>query len=180
MITGYSADLPADCLLDSGVLYIGSNIVGVSRGGLQFDPGKTYSQIKFDGQRSPIKGLDRVASYDAKISGTLLEFGTEERPWLEPGSTNDSGTPTDTTTMKAAGVILASGDYQANVRLVFERGGGKYAAVLFPYALCSQYTLKGNDGDAAEIAVTFEARLSVGAGGTGECPYKIELRDALP
>ncbi len=180
MITGYSADLPSDCLLDSGVLYVGSNIMGVSRGGLSFDPGKEYAQIKFDGHRVPVKGLDRIASYNSKISGTMLELGTEERPYLEPGSTSDGLSPIDTTTMKAAGAFLVAGDYLTNVRLVFERGVGTYAAVLFTDALLTQYSVKGNDGDVAEIAITIEARLAVTGTATGVCPYKIELRTALP
>jgi hypothetical protein len=180
MITGYSADLPSDVLLDSGVLYVGSNIMGVSRGGLQFDPGKEYKQVTFDGYRGPIKGLDRIASYNSKITGTLLELGTEERPWLEPGSTSDGASPIDTTTMKAAGVFLVSGDYLSNVRLVYERGSGGYAAVLFTDSVLAQYSVKGNDGDCAEIAITIEARIVPSGTNTGVCPYKIELRTALP
>lgn len=185
-ITGYSADLPADVLLDSGVLYIGANIVGVSRGGLSFDPGKTYRNIPFDGQRSPVKLLDRIEKYDSKITGTMLEFGTEELPWFEPGSVNDAASPVAVITPKVAGTLLVAGDYQANVRLVFERGGSTgalplYAAVLFPCALFTQYSVKGSDNNEAEIAITIEARLDVTAPAIcSTAPYKIELRSTLP
>lgn len=180
-ITSYSADLPSDCLLDSGVLYVGSNIVGVSRGGLSFDPGRTWRNTEFDGKRSPVKGLDRIAGFASKIAGTMLEFGTEELPQFEPGSTSDSGTPTNTFTPKAAGVVLSSGDYLTNVRLVFERGNGKYAAVLFAVGLVTEYSLKGQDNSEAEVQITIEARLDITGGAVpGTCPYKIELRDALP
>jgi hypothetical protein len=180
-ITGYSSDLPTDVLLDSGVLYVGSNVVGVSRGGLNFDPGKEYGNIGFDGKRSKVKGLDRVTGWDPKISGTLLEFGTEEMPQLEPGSVNDAASPTATITPKAASTLLAAGNYLDNVRLVFERGNGKYAAVLFTCGLLTQWSLKGSDNGEGEIAVTIEARLDITGGAVpGTCPYKIELRDALP
>lgn len=180
-ITGFSTDLPSDALLDSGVLFVGSNIVGVSRGGLSFDPGRSYKNLDFDGKRSAVKLLDRVEKFDAKISGTMLEFGTEELPYFEPGITNDTGTPTTVYTPKAASTLLVAGDYQTNVRLVFERGSGKYCAVHFPVALVTQYSVKGTDNDVAEIAITIEARLDITGGAVpGTCPYKIELRDAVP
>lgn len=180
-ITGYSADLPADVIVDSGVLYVGTAIVGVTRGGLAFDPGKSYRNIPFDGVRSPIKGLDRIEKYDAKLTGTILEFDAEEFVQLEPGSTNDAGTPTTIITMKAASTLLASGDYLTDVRLVMERGGGGYAAVHFSVGLLTQYSVKTSDNSEAEIAITIEARLDMAVAATPSvCPYKIELRTAVP
>lgn len=185
-ITGYSTDLPADVLLDSGVLYVGAAIVGVSRGGLSFDPGKQYRNTDFDGKRSPVKLLDRITGYDAKLSGNMLEFGAEELVQFEPGSVNDAATPVATITPKAAGTLLVTGDYLSNVRLVFERGGSTgaaplYAAVLFPCAMVTQYSVKGADNNEAEIAITIEARLDATAPTVpSTCPYKIELRSTLP
>jgi len=53
--------------------------------------------------------------------------------------------------------------------------------VLFPVALVVQYSVKGSDNGEAEVAITVEARLDITGGAVaGTCPYKIELRDALP
>ena len=73
-LTGYNSDFPADVLLDSGVLYIGSLVWGAFSGGIKFDPGVTYRNTDFDGKRSPVKGLDRVTMRMPKITGTVIQL----------------------------------------------------------------------------------------------------------
>ena len=53
--------------------------------------------------------------------------------------------------------------------------------VRFPVALCTQYTVSGQDRSEAEIAATFEARLSLSdaAATPGKKPYVIELLDTF-
>lgn len=186
-ITGYTSDLPTDVLLDSGVLYVGNQVRGVSRGGLSFDPGVQWRETTFDGKRSPTVGLHRKSGFEPVISGTMLEFGTEELPEYEPGSTSAStgtaGTDQVTTyTPQGADGYVAANSYISNVRLVFERGNGKFAAVLFSKALVRKWSLKGNDNGEADIAIELVAcvDLSVVGAKPSDCPYKIELRDALP
>ena len=180
-ISGYTSDLPSDILLDSGVLYVGTSVRGVSRGGLSFDPGKSWNNIEFDGKRSDVLGLHRVTKFEPVISGTMLEFDSAELVEYEPGLTS-AGTGTVVYTMKDAGTLLASGDYMTDVRLVFERGAqsGAYAAVHFPKALVRKWSVKGVDNDVAEIAVEIVAVLDMSGGQLTDCPYKIELRATLP
>lgn len=181
-LNGWDGTLPADCLLDSGVLFVGSNPVGVSRGGLTFDPGRTIRNIPFDGQRSDVKGLDRVTKWDSKIMGTLLEFAATDIARDEPGSTSAVVGGVTTITPKGAGALFAGGDYLADVRLIFERSGGGYAAVYFAFGFVVKYgPLKGNDNAEAEIPIEISARLAVAASAdVSKCPYVIELRAALP
>lgn len=182
MITGFDTTLPADCLLDTGVLYVGSTPVGVSRGGLSFDPGKQTRNIEFDGKRSPIKGLDRVTGWLSKIMGTIIEFAATEIAKLEPGETHATVGAVTTYTPKAAGSLYASGDYLTDVRLFFERSGGNYAAIYFPSGIVNKWgPLRGQDNNEAEIPIEIEARLVVAANGdVPKCPYVIELRTSLP
>src|SRR5438128_9741400 len=49
MLTGYTANLPSDVLLDSGVLYVGSTPIGVTRGVPEFNPNKEVENVDFDG-----------------------------------------------------------------------------------------------------------------------------------
>lgn len=181
-LNGWDGSLPADALLDSGVLYVGSNPVGVSRGGLTFDPGRQIRNIPFDGKRSDVKGLDRVTGFAAKISGTMLEFAGTDIARAEPGSTNATVGGTTTYTPKGAGALFASGDYLVDVRLIFERSGGGYAAVYFPSGFVEKYgPLKGTDNAEAEYSIEISARgVIAGASDVPKAPYAIEIRTALP
>src|SRR3954468_9665315 len=105
MPSGYSNQLPADCLLDSGVLLVNSvTPFGVSMGDLLFDPAKEWKQIEFDGKRSDIVGLDRVIGFGPTISGRLNEINAAKRTsFFEPGSTSAvAGGVTTITPKKAA------------------------------------------------------------------------------
>lgn len=191
MLTGYSPNLPNDVLLDSGVLYIGSSAIGATRGGLEFSPDFEIQNVPFDGKQAAIKGLDRkFFGEDSKISGTLIEFGDSstgsQLAKLEPGGTSASaGSPNVTTyTPNPASEFLASGDYQTNVRLIFERGvlsgTKKYAAVLFAVALVKTWSLKGENKGEATIGFEICARKDMSSGTIADAPYVIEHREALP
>lgn len=188
-LTGYTSTLPSDILLDSGVLYIGaagsSSVFGAFAGGLKFDPGVTYRNADFDGKRSPVAGLDRVTMRMPKISGTCIQLSTTNIAQIEPGAaTATTGAWTTSTSYapKAAGPLVAPGDYLSNVRLIFQRGGttaatGSYVQVRFPSALCTKYDMTGQDGAEVAIALEIEARLDPNISGfsaIGTAPFRIE------
>lgn len=187
-LTGYTTNLPSDILLDSGVLYVGltpSTVFGAFAGGLKFDPGVTYRNADFDGKRSPVKGLDRVTMRMPKISGTCIQLSTTNVGQIEPGATTattGAWTASTSYTPRAAGALLAAGDYLSDVRLVFQRGGttasaGSYVQVRFPSALCTKYDLTGSDGAEVAIAIEIEARLDTALSGftaVGTAPFRIE------
>lgn len=191
-LSGYTTALPTDVLLDSGVLYIGTKVWGAFAGGLKFDPGVTYRNMDFDGKRSPVKGLDRVTMRMPKITGTVIQLtpastatigaGIAE---LDPGAAiNATGAYSGSTSYepKSAGQLLVSGDYLANVRCIWQRGGatastGSYVQVRFPSALCTKYDITAQDGSEAAIAIEIEARLDPtlsGFGNIGSAPFRIE------
>lgn len=190
-LTGHTANLPSDVLLDMGILMIGSTVIGVTRGAPQFSPNIEVDSLEFDGRHAPIKGGDRFFYGPAKFTATLIEFGDSSTgnqiAKLLPGSTSASaGSPNVTTiTPKVGGGFVASGDYNSDVRLIFERGIGsgtkKYAAVLFPCALVEQWdSLQGETKKGASYQITIGARKDMASGTTADAPFKIELREALP
>lgn len=193
MLNGYSDTLPDDCLLDSGVLFSGISAVGVVRGGHRFDPGKEVRNIEYDGKRSDVAGLDRITMFRSVLGGNLIEFGStdsgDQIRLLEQGSSNaDSGGESSpmgtvkTFTPKPAGAFFTSGEYAANIRVIFERSGGGYAAIHFPIAFVARYSLQSADKNEVPIDYEFHARLSAAdaASDPGKCPYEIEIRSALP
>lgn len=181
MSSGYSSALPADILLDSGILYInGVAPFGPSAGNWSFDPGIERRNVEFDGKRSPVMGLDRTTGFMPKFTGSLKKLGATDIATVEPASTSAVAGGVTTYTPKKAGVLLVAGDYLTNVRIVWPRGSGGYAWVKFPKALVTKYDIKGADKDEASISIEIEARLDLSAStDTDVAPYVIETAAAV-
>jgi hypothetical protein len=187
MLTAYTNELPADVLLDSGVLFVGAVPLSASRGGLKFDPKKTVKQIEFDGRRSDIAGNDRTTMFAGSIAGKFIQFGASQILQLEPDLVSSSASGVITYSPKEAGVLYTAGAYITNLRLLFERSSSTveaplYAAVLFAKALCTKYSLASKDKDELEIDCEFMPRLDMSVEGAKltDAPYKIELRSTEP
>src|SRR5688572_20832412 len=136
--SGYNTNTPSDILLDTGVLMMGSTVLGVSRGGLRFSPGIELREVEYDGRKAPVRGLDRIAFRRAQISGRMLEVGSANLRLFEPGGATPNITPTP------QGELLATGDYVASLKLVYRRGSGGTCTITFAYALCVRYEIQGN------------------------------------
>lgn len=188
MPSGYVARTPMDMLVDTGILKVGAvgaatAIHGVSRGGLQFDPGTTLREAEFDGRRGPVMGLDRKSFMRPRITGTMLQLAQEDLAIFEAGAavvtTGVSPNVIHTVTPKAADAFLVSGDYR-KVELVFNRSGGGTVTITFPVALVVKYgPVGGTDTGEAETAVEFEARQNRDDAGStdGEVLYTIVVAD---
>lgn len=187
MLTGITTNLPTDTLLNAGVLFHTiagvSTKIGVTRGSPDFDPGIELADVAFDGMRFRLKGLTRRTGFKPVIKGTILELGPtatgKQTLILEPGSAEATVSGVTTTTPKAAGAFFATGDYLTDLRWIFDRGNGAFVAIYFPLALCTKWSLKGQDKDEAQISFEFEA-VGDPTVDLGLAPYVIEHRTALP
>lgn len=178
--SGYNSRTPTDLLFDTGVLRMDvaavATVIGVSRGGLNFDPGTDLHEIEYDGRKAPIVGGDRVQFRRPTISGNMLQAGPEDLRIYEPGG---SGT-VNVVTPKPAGFPLVIGEYVKNLSLTFARTGGGLWKVTFAYALCKKYGPIGpKANDEGEIPVTFEARLDRAdvLNDDSTVPYAITITD---
>ena len=183
-LTGFTSTFPTDVLLDSGVLYVGATVFGAFQGGLKFDPGTEYLNTVFDGQRSPVRLLDRKSAMAPMITGTVIQLATANVLQIEPGATTSAtGAWTGSTSYvpKRAGSYLASGDYLTDVRAIWLRGGGAFVQVRFPAALLTKYDITSQDGQEVAIAIEIAARLDMTASGAnvGDAPYRIEYIAAV-
>lgn len=181
--SGFSATLPTDVLLDSGVLYIGDTTpFGVTVGGIQFDPGIQRENIDFDGKLADVIELDRTIGVKAKLSCKIIEGSATRLEALEAGSTNATvtGPPSVTTiTPLGMGELYASGAYVTNVMAAYRRGGGGFAIVKFPKALITTWKIGPGSNKRAEIDIEIEARQDIAAANTGVMPYVIEIADTV-
>ena len=173
-------NLPTDVLLNTGRLFVGNTFLGVTRGGLAFNPQVTRRNIPYDGQPGPVEQLDWDTFSEATFSGRFIQFsGASALARFEPGSTSAAGSGNVTTviTPKATGLLYAAGDYLSNLRQVWQLKSGGFVQVRFPKALCTQYDFAGEDRGETLVNATFGARvpLSTAAGiNPGTKPYVIE------
>lgn len=188
MLNGYTANLPADCLLNAGVLFYTKGTsylaIGVTDGAPDFDPGTELGEIMFDNRApSRLKGLTRRVGFAPVVKGVMKEFGPSasgnQIALLEPGESEATVGSVTTLTPEPAGAPFTSGMYVSDLRLVFERASGGYAAIYFPLAICRKWTKKGVDKKEAQISFEFEA-IGDPVNDLGTGPYAIEIRTALP
>jgi hypothetical protein len=194
-------NLPGDTLLDTAILYRGAVPYGVSRGGLAGTIEKEWSNVDFDGKRSPIVGLDRIVGVTARFSGVFIEFGPQHIQFYQALATGSlsagSGAPSLTVAAAAAltvavaaaltsaaigvpekaGTLMRRGLYTPDLRLVFLRAGGGDVRYVFPMAICDKWDLKGKDKSTAEISAQFTARLDLTVAADADVmPYILEVR----
>lgn len=181
MASGYTASLPADIILDAGLLYLANTLIAATRGGLRFNPGIEMRNVEFDGKRSDIGGLDRVTLYAPTIEGTLIEFGATEIGYLMPGAGVSVVGGVTTITPIDASVLITNAQLLTNLRALWPRGSGGFAEVNFPKAICTQFGLEGEDNSEVGVPCTFAARLDMSVGGavTDDAPYRIRLISAI-
>lgn len=188
MPSGYTLTVPNDVLQGPGVLSVGGILVGVSRGGLSWGNDKEWRNAQFDGQSSPVMGLDRVVSLATRFAGTFLTLSTADLARYEtaeavgtnniipaavapgvaaafryaPGDSLATATVVraSTATYLSSGLLLAEGRYVSDVRVTFKRGAGLYV-VVFPRALCTKWSWKGVEKGEGELAAEFEARIDL-------------------
>jgi hypothetical protein len=181
MASGYTATLPSDVLLDSGLLYIANTLVGASRGGIKFHPNKEWRNVVFDGKRSDIVGLDRVVKFGPVLEGTLIVINATSLLLYEPGAASATVGSVTTITPAKASSLIAAASLITNLRALYPRGGGGFCEVAFPKAICTQWGLEGTDNEEVGVPFQFGARLDMSVGGatTDDAPYKIRLITAV-
>lgn len=189
MFTGLTTNFPTDALLNAGAfMYSLAGVatkIGVTEGAPDFDPGIEQADLEFDGKRVSYKGQTRRVGFKPILKGVIKELGPaasgKQIPLIEPGSSEAAadGSGTKLVTLKPAGALYASADYITNLRWICERASGGYAAIFFPIALCTKWSMKGVDKKEAQISVEF---LAIGdpAADPGLAPYAVEIRTALP
>ncbi len=186
-LSGYTSTFPQEVLLNPAIVTIGTALLGVTKGGVSWDPEMTTAEIAFDGMRSKIKGLERISKRGGKLSGMLLQIASAAQVQkLELGATTATSTITGVTsviTPKDAGVLFVSGDYLADVRATWEtgQGSGHYFSIHMPTAVCLKYSIKGGDNGEADVSFEFAAVLDMAvAADITAPPYNYEIRTTLP
>lgn len=173
MPSGFTADTADALALNVGVLKVDGVVIGLSDGGLDFDPGIVDLQIQFDGARAPVAGMEYRVDYKSKISGTFITPSVEFLQQLEAGG-DLSG---DVITPIACGTLYAAGDYLTNVTLTVGRGDGSNLTVTFPTAKINKYSFDSKDKMPLKVKIEIAAYLSttVAAASTDTCPYTITV-----
>ena len=180
MPSGLTATTPDDLVLNVAVLYVGGSIAGttvsgdkfgLTKGGLDFEPGRKDREVEFDGKRAPIAELEYAIDYDSHIKGKIIQFGSQQIAYLEPGSTlaGEEYTPI------ACDELYPQGAYLEDVMAVWVRGNGGLFVVKFPVARVITYKVDSKDKQEAEITIDLKGYLSMADAvvDSSKCPYTL-------
>lgn len=172
---GYTA--PADLVIDAGLLrygnasYSAATPFGTSRDGFTFDDGRAIRHVPFDGGHAPIQGLSRNTDFQSKIKGKFLTITPANMLQINPGSTSDGSSGSNTLTMKKAGVLFASGDYGTDLWWIGrQQVDGTLFLVHFPLFLVSKYSIVSKHNDEWLIDTEILAVLPTGSDPQA-CPF---------
>lgn len=146
-LSGVREETPDNLWLDVGRLYVGISLsalraggvgqlgialataseTGATRGGAQFETGREIRMIEVDGKRFPIKGLNRVQSYEPALTISLLEVTRDNlkrsmSPMVESVHTAYAELELS--------LEIKDSDYHANIGLVTTLSGAADCAVL--------------------------------------------------
>jgi hypothetical protein len=181
MPSGLTATTPDDLVLNVAVLYVSGSIVGVtpsgtkfglSKGGLDFDPGRKDREIEFDGKRAPVQGLEYPIDYDSQMKFKVIVFGANQVDTLEPGSTTNG----DVITPISCSTLYPISGYLTDVRAASVSGDGGLFIVHFPVARVISWKLDSKDKQESMLDIVLKAYLDATEAETSTdgCPYRIE------
>lgn len=179
MPSSYTNTLPADVILDTGILKADLTtagtleLIGGTRGGFSFNPGITMRDIPYDGKRAAhVVGMGRITEYAPTFSGTVIVFNAKVLRFVNAGATG----ATNTVTMKEAGIALALAEYH-KWSLVYGLGSGGTVEILFPYGIVTGYDIKATDNNEGEMSITIAGaqRRDDASSTDGEVPFTITV-----
>lgn len=189
-LDGYLSTTPSDLLASPAIIRVGSTNIGVTRGGVKWDPGWSVESIGFDGQHAPVMGLQRKFYGEAKLAFTMLDIGhagtgAQIAKFEAASSAASAGAPNVTTiTPEDGGTVYDSDNYLSNVRAIWHRTAGSGTTQYFAILLAKAYVMKWTINDSAREIATIDVEIcgvkDMSAGTLNDAPYVIEYREALP
>ena len=151
---GVTASTPDHLLLDAGICYLGavnaSNMVGATRGGIEWNLNRTLRAMPVDGALGDVKGMKRRETVRPTVSVNALEITLDNLEHFIAGSEENAGVIT--------GGEIELSDYIDEINIVGERSDGSTVTIKLTDCLAEgDWSLAQNDRDEAVINVTFVA-----------------------
>lgn len=167
MPSSFTTDLPDHILIDSAIILYdpvtpGAMVkLGATRGGATFRKNREIRHVEFDGMSGEVEGLHRYTTGTPTIEGTflLLSPATLETI-IEPGSTSDYTAPSPvdllTVTPLAFRTMFPTSAYH-RYELLWKRGNGGTAAIVFPKGLAVVDEIGSQDNNEGEMPLIIRA-----------------------
>ncbi|MGX7200063.1 hypothetical protein [Enterococcus nangangensis] len=178
-----SAVLFKDVDFESGVPTTGTPI-GATNGGVKIKFEKSYRKMEVDGTYlSPVKGLERIESATATITGTFKEFSTELLAAEIHGAVTDSTKLTGYQEITPK-VCITEDDYYENLVAVCwnsDCGEGEPMTfyVLDNARVTSAFEVSTEDSNEHSVEATFTAHQSVEQLNNRQLPYRVFNKKAV-
>lgn len=77
--SGVSVDTPGRIVIDAGAVYLNygltnQRLLGATRGGNEFNPGRVSRMMEVDGPKGGVKGMKRIIEVNPQITANLIEL----------------------------------------------------------------------------------------------------------
>lgn len=165
---------------DASILQIGTQVWGVTIGGIEVVPGPLFRILEGDGLTTEKQGMRRPIGWDSHIRTRLKDFSLDVMMAMSPGGASDGSSSNQVIRPQNARVPFAIGDYLQDVRVLYkvidpDTGTVTWNAFVYGLAVVEPWTQSGEDSN--EQARTLDIKGVLPSGHTAdECPY-IEIED---
>jgi hypothetical protein len=162
---GWVNSLPTDILPMTGALYVGAPgaqvLLGRTVGGIDWDPGRAIEDVKYDGLRAGVRGLQWGTDFKSIIKTKLITFSGNSIPTYEPGVVSASGSGSVATYWQAfpASTLFSPGAYINDLSAIWKRTDGSLFRVRLHIAICMKYKLTSKDKMPVEVDTEFHGNV---------------------
>lgn len=173
---GITENTPDRLVLDAGIIYLGAivsdNMLGATRGGVEWNLNRAFRNMEVDGALGDIKGMKRRENVRPTVAVNALEITLDNLRHFIAGSYEPYG---EDNTLKGGEINLE--DYIDEINIIGIRSDGATVRITLTDCLAEgDWSLAQNDRDEAVANVTFVAHFD--PEDLDEEPWEIEIEPA--
>ncbi|WP_050607264.1 hypothetical protein [Clostridium niameyense] len=169
-ITGFNENTAKNLMVDAGAVFVNFDIekdtietakgklIGATSGGNEFEAKPKFRQIKVDGVKGKVKGLNLLESWEVKLKTHLLEFKKETFEYALAGAkVTDATIQTDKKYKKIEGKNhISESDYIDNITYAGNISGSNEPVIIQIFNALNNEGLKVKTKDADDIVAELE------------------------
>lgn len=165
---------------DAAIFQVGSQVYGVTLGGITVVPGPQFRVLEGDGITTEVQNTRRPTGWDTHIRFRLKDFAPDTMVLLSPGGASDGSSPNNAITPAPARTPFSEGDYLEDVRVLIKvidplTGDVTWDAFVLGRGAIEPWTQSGEDSNEHAREVDIKGVIPAGMP-TTTCPY-VEIED---
>ena len=146
-ITGFRTETYMNIQMDCGVITVGGDALGATRGGASFSVERDIREPELDGAPGPIKGLRRIISQRAILTVSALE--------ITAGNASDA--------LNGAAVYLIPAATHKDITIVGQTSDGGNVTITMSKCISESPSISMTENSEGSIDVTYVAHFTAGS-----------------